>query len=122
LPKSMPARAIYLFSEGNSFWYVGRTNRLRKRLGEHCRTSSGHNSAPFAFLIAREDSKKHQIKGQRKELEKHEIFGPAFIAAKNKVRNMEVRYVEELNPLRQALLEIYVAIALGTKYNSFETH
>jgi len=122
LPKAMPTHGIYLFSEGDKHWYVGRTNRLPKRLAEHCRKSSSHNSAPFAFLLAREDTEKHQIKGQRKQLEAHEIFGPAFVAAKNRVSNMDVRYVEEPNPLRQALLEMYVAIALETKYNSFENH
>ena len=33
---------------------------------------------------------------------------------------MEFRYVEETDPTRQALLEIYCAFALGTRYNDFE--
>jgi hypothetical protein len=56
LPKQMPKRGVYLFSEGDSHLYVGRTNRLRQRLAEHCRKSSTHNSAPFAFLLARNAS------------------------------------------------------------------
>ncbi len=35
---------------------------------------------------------------------------------------MQVRYVEERDPLRQALLEIYVALVLKTPYNDFNTH
>ena len=35
---------------------------------------------------------------------------------------MQVRYVEEIDPLRQALLEIYVAVVLKTPYNDFNTH
>jgi hypothetical protein len=35
---------------------------------------------------------------------------------------MELRYVEEPDPLRQALLEIYVAVVLRTPHNNFETH
>ncbi len=35
---------------------------------------------------------------------------------------MDVRYVKESDPLRQALLEMYVAIALQTPHNSFENH
>ena len=35
---------------------------------------------------------------------------------------MELRYVEEADPLRQTLLEIYVAVALKTPYNDFDTH
>ena len=60
--------------------------------------------------------------GSRASLEKHEFFGPAFIAAKDRIRNMDVRFVEEVDPLRQALLEMYAAIALKTPHNSFENH
>jgi predicted GIY-YIG superfamily endonuclease len=122
LPKTMPKRGIYLFSERDEHWYVGRTNRLRQRLGEHCRKSSTHNSAPFAFLLAREMCRQHSTHGTRTQLERHEVFGPAFIVAKNRVSAMDVRFVEESDALRQALLEMYAAIALGTKYNSFENH
>ena len=66
--------------------------------------------------------KKRQIDGTRKQLETHEIFGPAFVAAKKRIKRMDVRYVEQKDPLRQALLEMYVAITLDTKYNSFDNH
>jgi hypothetical protein len=126
LPKPMPNRGIYLFSENATHLYVGRTNRLRQRLGEHCRKSSPHNSAPFAFLIARAESKmvaaSYKPEGSRADLAKHEVFGPAFIAAKDRVGKMDVRFVEEADPLRQALLEMYASIALATPHNSFENH
>jgi len=35
---------------------------------------------------------------------------------------MDLRFVEEPDPLRQALLEIYGAVVLETKYNEFDTH
>jgi len=35
---------------------------------------------------------------------------------------MTIRVVEEADPLRQALLEMYVAIALDAKYNDFDNH
>jgi hypothetical protein len=35
---------------------------------------------------------------------------------------MDLRYVVEGDPLRQALLEIYVAVVLETQCNDFETH
>lgn len=53
LPPNVPQRGIYLFSEGDDHLYVGRTNRMRDRLQEHCRPSSTNNSAPFAFILAR---------------------------------------------------------------------
>jgi len=41
LPRELPKRAIYLFSENGSHLYVGRTNNLRNRLRGHC---SRHSS------------------------------------------------------------------------------
>ena len=35
---------------------------------------------------------------------------------------MEIRFVEETDPVRQALLEIYVATVLETPYNDFDTY
>jgi hypothetical protein len=35
---------------------------------------------------------------------------------------MDLRFVEEWDPTRQALLEIYVSVFLRTKYNDFDTH
>jgi predicted GIY-YIG superfamily endonuclease len=126
LPNGMPARGVYLFSEGSVHLYVGRTNRLRQRLKEHCRKSSTHNSAPFAFLLAKAANgmmaASHQANGSRKQLEAHATFGPVFVAAKIRVSNMDLRYIEENDPLRQALLEMYAAITLQTPHNSFENH
>ena len=49
-------------------------------------------------------------------------FMDAFARAKDRVRMMEFRAVEESDQTRQALLEIYCAIALKTPYNDFGTH
>ena len=49
-------------------------------------------------------------------------FTAAFDSAKARIRNMDLRFVEENNPVRQALLEIYVAEVLGTPYNDFDNH
>lgn len=46
----------------------------------------------------------------------------AFKRAKERVRAMEFRAVEESDQTRQALLEVYCAIALKTPYNDFGTH
>lgn len=35
---------------------------------------------------------------------------------------MNIRVVEESDPLRQALLEMYVAVALEAPYNDFDNH
>jgi hypothetical protein len=35
---------------------------------------------------------------------------------------MDLRFVEEADPFRQALLEIYTAVALKTPYNDLENY
>lgn len=50
------------------------------------------------------------------------VFAAAFSAAKERIRQMEYRYVEEVDQNRQALLEIYCAVVLATPYNDFGTH
>lgn len=126
LPRDVPARGIYLFSEDGASLYVGRTNRLRRRIQNHCRPSASHNQATFAFRIARHDSGRkiatYRTDGSRSALELDSDFSPAFVAAKERVARMQLRYVREDDPTRQALLEIYVATVLSTPFNDFENH
>lgn len=126
LPRSTPERGIYLFSEAERHLYVGRTNRIRKRLQNHCRPSGTHFTATFAFRIARDDTGMSRASyakaGSRAELCAHPIFGPAFAQAKSRVAAMDIRYVEESDPVRQALLEIYAATVLRTPFNDFDNH
>ncbi len=126
VPMDAPSECIYLFSEGDHHLYVGRTRRLRQRLRQHSTPGAQHNQAVFAFRLAREDTGNLQATyttdGSRVALAADDDFSAAFHAAKKRVRGMDVRYVEETDPLRQALLEIYVAVVLETPYNVFSTH
>jgi hypothetical protein len=126
LPSQMPERGIYLFSEGTNHLYVGRTNGIRNRLAGHCRPSSTHFSATFAFRIARKETgllrATYTTRGYRAELVNDPIFGPAFIAAKARLASMDLRFVNEDDPVRQALLEIYVSVMLKTPFNDFDNH
>ena len=56
LPRDMPASGIYVLYEDGEPLYAGRSNRMRARLMEHGRPSAGHNTAPFAFRLAREET------------------------------------------------------------------
>lgn len=123
LPKEMPKSGVYLFSEDGSHLYVGRSKSLRRRLCYHC---SAANDAPFAFKLAREQTGSlkatYSSTGSRRELLADERFAAAFKAAKDRIRKMEIRFVEETDANRQALLEIYVTIAVSAPYNDFDTH
>ena len=126
LPKLLPEKCVYLFSEGKQTLYVGRTRRLRQRLRQHSVAGSPHNQAVFAFRLAREMTSRlrasYSAKDSRMSLSSDPQFAEAFRQSKTRVRAMDLRFVEETDPLRQALLEIYVSIVLGTKYNDFDTH
>ena len=126
LQEPVPKAGIYLLSEGGSHLYVGRSNRIKIRLGNHCRPGASDRMAAFAFRLARIESGRlkatYKPEGSRADLMRDATFVAAFDAAKARIRSMDVRYVEETDPTRQALLEIYVAMALATPHNDFDTH
>lgn len=122
----MPTSGIYWLTEGENSIYVGRSRRIRSRLQEHVRPSSGHNQASFAFLLAREMTGNltaaYRPDGSRDRLLEDPQFAEAFVAAKDRIRSMHVRFVGEDHPVRQCLLEVYVATAVGARYNDFDSH
>lgn len=126
LPKGMPKEGIYLFSEGRNHLYVGRSRDIRGRIARHSRPSATHRMAAFAFRLAREVTghldASYKTEGSRSKLMQYPDFSAAFDKAKTRIRKMDVRFVEETDPVRQALLEIYVAVNLLTPYNDFRTH
>jgi predicted GIY-YIG superfamily endonuclease len=126
LPSRLPEKCVYLLSEGQNHLYVGRTRRLRQRLRQHSIEAAQHNQAVFAFKLAREVTGRltaaYSASGSRVALCAEPAFAEAFQQAKSRVRNMDLRFVEEADPTRQALLEIYASVVLRTKYNDFDTH
>ncbi len=119
------SRGVYLAAENGVPLYVGRANNLRARLRSHLYRS--HNTATFAFLLARHDTgilkATYTTKGSRADLLKNNPgFSDAFDRAIGRIRAMDVRIVEEDEPTRQALLEIYTATVSAAKYNNFDNH
>jgi hypothetical protein len=124
---AIPAKmsGIYMFSTPVEHLYVGRANDLRNRYKNHCGGTSNH--AAFAFKLARIETGNIKAtyvagKGSRKWLMEQPAFVAAFTNAKALIRTLEYRYVEEADPNRQALLEIYCTIVSGAKHNDFENH
>lgn len=125
-PRGLPARVVYLFCDDQTPLYVGRSKKFRRRLGNHCRRSSTANQSSFAFQLARQeagiDAASYSGPHTRKNLMQTPGFVAGFARAKVRLNSLDIRYVEEPDPLRQALLEIYCAVALETPYNDFDTH
>lgn len=122
----LPNAGVYVFSESDTHMYVGRSNSIRRRLQNHCRPGSKENQAAFAFLLARRETgslkASYRPDGSRRHLMTQETFRTVFDAQKARLRAMDIRVVEETNPNRQALLEMYVSIALKTLHNDFDNH
>jgi len=127
LPATVPTQGVYLFSENGVHLYVGRSNGIRNRYGRHCNPCATHRTAAFAFKLAREATGKLRASYRsdhenRSGLMLDPVFAEVFRTSKVRIRAMEFRAVEECDPTRQALLEIYCAVALSTRYNDFDTH
>ncbi len=122
--KDAPRGGVYLFSDGGQHLYVGRTKRsIKDRLKDHVSTA---DDCPFAWHLARDATNNkiasYKPQGSRKHLLSQPNFKKAYESAKQKIRKMDVRYVGEPDALKQALLEIYVAVTTAAKHNDFETH
>ncbi len=86
-----------------------------------------HRQPAFAFMLAREGTGRIAAtyrlgEGSRAGLMLGPKFAAAFVAARQRIRGMEYRFVEETDQNRQALLEIYCAVVLETPYNDCGTH
>jgi len=126
IPQGFPVSGVYLLSEGSRHLYVGRSRNIKQRLGRHSRPGATHRMAALAFRMAREETghvrRAYAARGSRKDLMQDPRFAAAFMAAKARIRAMDVRAVAEADPATQAILEIYVAVELGTPYNDWDTH
>lgn len=120
-PRKPRISGVYLFTDPSNgkHLYVGRTNRIRERWTEH--STNNHNQAPFALKIAREATNiERDYKGVKKQFENFPELKCEFDAARERIREMEFRYVEVDCANEQCLLEFYAAVTLNTPYNDFE--
>lgn len=121
----LPERGVYLLSEESEHLYAGRSDHLRARLNTHQRESSTVNQATFAAEIARRECGIKRNYGKKQPGKAYwdtPRFKQSFSAAKKRIRVMDIRIVEETDPVRQALLEIYVAVILHSRFNDFANH
>lgn len=123
-------RGIYVYYENGTAIYVGRSRNITQRFRQHQQQSSDHHSATFAFLIAKMDAEKSGVNMQHKsgknmtrdELQKYPPFKHFFSEAKRRVAMMKVRVIAIDDPVEQTLFEVYAALELKTKYNTWDTH
>ncbi|WP_321430686.1 hypothetical protein [uncultured Methanolobus sp.] len=123
--QGMPECGIYVFYKDEKPLFVGRSDKMKKRIMTQARKGSTHHSAPFAFLLARN---KANAKGmdtenkKRDELVKDPMFNELFIQSKEEVSKMSIKCVAVEDPIIQTIFQVYAAMQLDTPYNKFETH
>ena len=118
----VPQKGVYVFFEDDKPIYVGRSNRLKKRLKEHSQRSSDRYSATLAFRIAKQNTSTLQKKQANEQLMKNRDFVEEFEAAKDRIARTKIRFIRIKDQIEQAMFEIYAALALNTRYNDFGTH
>ena len=121
----IPKSGIYVFYENGNPMYVGRTNNMKDRIMTQGRRGSNHNSAQFAFLMAREVAEKKGIDvigRTRSELERDPTFKDLFIQSKIRVSKMSIRLVSVEDQIKQAIFQVYLSMELNTPFNDFNTH
>ncbi|WP_455918774.1 hypothetical protein [Ensifer canadensis] len=128
VPRKEKIAGVYLMSEGGDHLYVGRSNDIVGRFYAHRRESSGDGVAAFAFRLACMTSGRTNVsylsghRDTRKMKMADPDFRSHFTNAKARIRAMDFRYVAESDPVNQAILEVYCAVALGTPHNTFDNH
>lgn len=114
---------IYAFFDDEQPVHVGRTRHLGRRLKQHTRLA--HNAASFAFKRARRTLAKaatYQPAGSRTALMRDADFVAEFRSHVERVKLMQVRFVEVEDPVLQYLLELYASIEWRLALDEFDTH
>jgi len=122
--RKVPNQGVYVFfDEQDQPLYVGRSDHMRARLQMHSRPGSGHESASFAFMLAKENTiNTETVRRSRKDLQMDKEFSKNYFAKKDEVSKMKVRVIEIIDPAEQALFEIYASLEMNTPYNVWENH
>lgn len=135
-------RGIYLFSEGSSHLYVGRTGitararsglttsgtSFRARFDNHTQPATNPGTAPFANRLLRERAGELGVTipaswWKTRKQETSQIFD-LDKQAKLRIGSMDCRVVpfdDDGSGVRSTIAEVYVHVCLGTTYNEFLT-
>ena len=117
---------VYALFEGNTCVYVGRTRNHARRLKQHSGSASRENQAALAFSLTREalnlPPADYSSGNSRKSLMRRNDVKATFQEQKRRIAAMEVSFVEVEDGPKQAMFEIYAAIALRASHSKFLTH
>ena len=117
LPSDFPG--CYVLIEDGSPVYVGISRSVLQRLRQHVRGTT-HFDATLAYRMA---STLFPPESTRSEAMASSDFRQRFAELRERIRHMDVAFIEIPNPLELHLFEAYCAMELDTsRWNTFETH
>jgi predicted GIY-YIG superfamily endonuclease len=114
---SIGFKGLYVFWEKEKAVYVGISKNVIRRLVQHIKGTTYHSST-FPIKILKMDDENKYGKLGRKEFKSH-ILKPV---QKNKIKKMKISFIPFDDDVELYLFEVYCAIELGCRYNTFETH
>lgn len=122
--KGLPQAGVYVFFDKGHPIYVGRSDKLSARIGQHGWPSSDKNGATLAFKMLKRALISQGKAVGKKDAEIASQHGPGFLAQKASVRAMTFRVVEITDDLEQHLFETYAICEFGTSphHNDFRNH
>ena len=97
---------VYAIYENENIMYVGRTDNIAKRLSDHYNVDDSATLANKLTNVKKEDPKYKQVLKQKRE----------------RVKEMQVRFVEIEDVNIQALTELLAYIELCPRYGNFKNH
>ena len=112
-------RGCYVLLDEDRPIYVGISRFVLSRVRQHLLGRS-HYDATLAYTMT---ARKLGGNGTRNDAMQDAEFMAAFAAAKARLAQLNVAFVEIDNAVERHLFEVYAAMELGTSdWNSFETH
>lgn len=98
--------------------YVGISRTVYGRLRQHV-TGRTHFDASLAYRMAEAELPHSKTRNEAME---DPIFAQKFKAKRDYIRSLTVATVRIENPVELYVFEVYAAMTLDTKWNSFRTH
>jgi hypothetical protein len=107
---------VYLFSEGPNPIYVGQSRSLHQRLRQREESFEDEDSSSLVFNLALHQAAEQGLDttGTRSQIAARPGFSVLLEAARRRVEDMSVQFVEVGDPVTRTIFEVYAARILAT--------
>jgi len=110
-------KGLYAFWKNDEAVYVGISKKVIKRLVQHIKGTT-HHSATFPIKILKMDEENKYKIFARKDFKSHHLKP----VQEKQIKKMYVSFIPVNDDITLYLFEVYCAVELNCRYNTFETH